>query len=175
MGLLKTVQYAREKKIPYLGIDLGMQLMAIETARNLCEWEDADTTEFMQNSEHPVISLPEEQASPSESVMKLGASEVTVAEGTKLYSVYNKSAIVERHRSKYTFDRRYTQDMNDRGLISSAKSTGDGQTEAFEWLEHPWGIGVQFHPEFVSRPVNPHPLFVSFIQAALNRHSPEEK
>ena len=169
MGLLKTVQFARENKIPYLGIDLGMQLMAIETARNLCQWEDADTTEFIQNSEHPVISLPEEQSSPSENVMKLGASEVTVMEGTRLYSVYNKSNIVERHRSKYTFDRRYTQDMTDRGLISSAKSTGDGQTEAFEWKEHPWGIGVQFHPEFVSRPVHPHPLFVSFIQAALDK------
>lgn len=167
LGLLKTVQYAREHKIPYLGIDLGMQLMAIETARNLCQWEDADTTEFIQNSQHPVISLPEEQSTPSENVMKLGASEVLVSEGTKLYSIYNNSSIVERHRSKYTFDRRYTQDMTDRGLISSAKAAGDGQTEAFEWAEHPWGIGVQFHPEFVSRPANPHPLFVSFVQAAI--------
>lgn len=169
LGLLKTVQFAREHKIPYLGIDLGMQLMAIETARNLCQWEDADTTEFIQNCKHAVISLPEEQSLPSENVMKLGASEVTVEAGTKLYSIYNKSNIVERHRSKYTFDRRYAQDMTDRGLISSAKSTGDQQTEAFEWLEHPWGIGVQFHPEFVSRPANPHPLFLSFVQAALKK------
>ena len=169
MGLLKTVQYARENKIPFLGIDLGMQLMAIETARTLCQWEDADTTEFIQNSEHPVISLPEEQSLPSESVMKLGASSVTVVEGTRLYSIYNRTDITERHRSKYTFDRRYEKQMTDMGLITSAKSSGDGQTEAFEWKEHPWGIGVQYHPEFVSRPIEPHPLFVSFIQAALGR------
>ncbi len=169
LGLLSTVRYARENKIPFLGIDLGMQLMAIDTARALCGWEDADTTEFIQNSKHPVISLPEEQTGPSEGVMKLGASEVDITQGTKLYSIYNSAKIVERHRSKYTFDRRYTQDMTSHGLITSAKAASDSQTEAFEWLDHPWGIGVQYHPEFVSRPNKPHPLFVSFIQAALDK------
>lgn len=167
IGLLKTVQYARTKEIPYLGIDLGMQLMAIETARNLCGWQDADTTEFISNTKHPVISLPEEQPGPYAGIMKLGAEEVKIEEGSSLYSIYNSSVIVERHRSKYTFDRRYTQDMTEHNLITSAKSTSDGQTEGFEWKNHPWGIGVQYHPEFISRPFKPHPLFVSFIKAAL--------
>lgn len=167
IGLLRAVKFARESKIPYLGIDLGMQLMAIETARSICGWEDADTTEFMQTSRHPVISLPEEQSGPNEGVIKLGALPVTVQEGTKLYSIYNSNSIVERHRSKYSFDRRYTQDITNAGLITSANSSEDNQTEAFEWKDHPWGIGVQYHPEFVSRPSKPHPLFTSFIKASL--------
>lgn len=167
LGLLKTVQYARVHKIPYLGIDLGMQLMAIETARNILGWEDADSTEFMQNCSHAIICLPEEQTQPSASVMKLGASAVDILEGTKLYSIYNSNTIKERHRSKYTFDRRYAQDMSMNGIVISAKNSADDQTEAFEWANHPWGIGVQFHPEFVSRPESPHPLFTSFIKASL--------
>lgn len=168
LGLLGTVKYARVHKKPYLGIDLGMQLMAIETARALCGWEDADTTEFIQNCEHAIVCLPEEQSGPSVAVMKLGASEISIAEGTKLYSIYNSNKIKERHRSKYTFDRHYTEAMTQHGLLTSAKSDADDQTEAFEWRDHPWGIGVQYHPEFISRPNKPHPLFVSFIAAALS-------
>ena len=169
IGLLKTVHYARKSGIPYLGIDLGMQLMAIETARNLCGWEDADTSEFTSKSKHPVISLPEEQPGPYAGIMKLGAEEVRLEEGSRLYSIYNSPVIVERHRSKYTFDRRYAQDMTEHNLLTTAKSTSDGQTEGFEWKDHPWGIGVQFHPEFTSRPFKPHPLFVAFINAALEK------
>jgi len=167
LGLLSTVKYAREHKIPYLGIDLGMQLMAIDTARSLCGWEDADTTEFINNCKHAIISLPEEQSEISAGVMKLGASAVNIDQGTKLYSVYNSNCVVERHRSKYTFDRRYSNEMKEHGLIISAKSELDDSTEAFEWKDHPWGIGVQYHPEFVSRPAHPHPLFNSFIAAVL--------
>ena len=169
IGLLKTVHYARKSGIPYLGIDLGMQLMAIETARNLCGWEDADTSEFTSKSKHPIISLPEEQPGPYAGIMKLGAEEVRLEEGSRLYSIYNSPVIVERHRSKYTFDRRYAQDMTEHNLLTTAKSTSDGQTEGFEWKDHPWGIGVQFHPEFTSRPFKPHPLFVAFINAALEK------
>ena len=169
LGLLATVRYAREHKIPYLGIDLGMQLMAIETARTLCGWEDADSTEFMQNSNHAIISLPEEQTgSSAASLVKLGASSVSIMQNTTLHSVYNAERIVERHRSKYTFDRHYTTIMHEHGLVTNAISAEDGQTEGFEWKNHPWGIGVQYHPEFISRPAKPHPLFLSFIQAALN-------
>ncbi len=168
MGLLQTVRFARENKIPYLGIDLGMQLMAIETARSLLGWKDADSTEFMQNCEHAVISLPEEQSgSIATGIMKLGASNVRLAPESKLFEIMKKDVINERHRSKYTFDRKYTDDLKAKGLEISASSEDDGQTEAFEWKEHPWGIGVQFHPEFVSRPTNPHPLFVAFVGAAL--------
>ncbi len=167
LGLLTTVKYAREHQIPYLGIDLGMQLMAIDTARSLCGWEDADTTEFISNCKHAIISLPEEQSEISAGVMKLGASAINIEQNTKLYAAYNSNCVVERHRSKYTFDRRYTKDMVEHGLIISGKSELDDSTEAFEWKNHPWGIGVQYHPEFVSRPSKPHPLFLSFIQAAL--------
>ncbi len=169
LGLLSTVRYAREHSIPYLGIDLGMQLMAIETARTLLNWEDADSTEFMQHCAHPVISLPEEQTgSVAVGVVKLGISPVSIAKDTKLHEIYKAHMIQERHRSKYTFDRRYTADMASQNLIISAAAADDNQAEAFEWKNHPWGIGVQFHPEFVSRPTKPHPLFNSFIGAALN-------
>ena len=169
LGLLSTVRYARENNIPYLGIDLGMQLMAIETARSLLGWADADSTEFMQHCEHPVISLPEEQTGTSAAgVVKLGISPVTVVKGTKLHDVYKTESIMERHRSKYTFDRRYTNDMAGQNLIISALAADDNQAEAFEWKNHPWGLGVQFHPEFTSRPTKPHPLFNAFIGAALN-------
>lgn len=173
LGLLFAVTYAREHAIPYFGIDLGMQLMAIDTARFLCGWEDADTTEFMQTSSHPVISLPEEQAGPNEGVMKLGAEEVRVEEQSALFAAYQTTVIVERHRSKYAFDRRYTEPLRQKGLIPVAASVLDGQIEAFEWQNHPWGIGVQYHPEFVSRPSKPHPLFSAFIKAALgNKETP---
>ncbi|MDE6719920.1 MAG: gamma-glutamyl-gamma-aminobutyrate hydrolase family protein, partial [Treponemataceae bacterium] len=170
LGLLSAVKFAREKNIPYLGIDLGMQLMAIETARNLAKWEDADSTEFIQNTTHPVVSLPEEQAGLSTaSLMKLGASDVKLEKGSKINSVYKKSVISERHRNKYTFDPRYKDALEELGLTVSATCPADGQVEAFEWKDHPWGIGVQFHPEFVSRPTKPHPLFTAFIAAAAER------
>ncbi len=168
LGLLITVKYARENDIPYLGIDLGMQLMAIETGRSLCGWADADSTEFIQNCGHAIISLPEEQAGLSAAgTMKLGAGTVRIVKSTKLAGVYKKSSIIERHRNKYTFDNRYTKDMAEHGLITAATSEPDRRTEAFEWAACRWGIGVQYHPEFVSRPTKPHPLFMSFIAAAL--------
>ncbi|MDD5928196.1 MAG: CTP synthase [Spirochaetales bacterium] len=170
LGLLKTVKYARENNIPYLGIDLGMQLMPIETARSILGWEDADSTEFIQNSEHAIISLPEEQAGLSASgLMQLGAATVKITKGTKLHDAYKKSTIVERHRNKYTFDRKYSKDMTEHGLIPCAISELDKRTEAFEWENHKWGVGVQYHPEFVSRPTKPHPLFTAFIGAALDK------
>ena len=170
LGLLAAVRYARENKIPYLGIDLGMQLMAIEAARDLAKWEDADSTEFIQNTTHPIVSLPEEQAGLSASgLMKLGASEVKIVKGSRLNSIYKKTAALERHRNKYSVDRRYIETLEGLGLFVTASSAADGQIEAFEWSDHPWGIGVQYHPEFVSRPVKPHPLFTAFIQAALEK------
>lgn len=151
LGLLLAVKYAREKNIPYLGIDLGMQLMAIEVARSLCGWKDADSTEFIQNCDYPIISLPEEQAGLSVAgLMKLGAAPVKISKPSKLYEVYKKASIVERHRNKYTFDNKYKEPLEEKGLVVSAVSEVDGRTEAFEWQNHTWGIGVQYHPEFVS-------------------------
>ena len=170
LGLLKTVKYAREHNVPYFGIDLGMQLMPIETARSILGWQDADSTEFIQNSEHAIISLPEEQAGLSASgLMQLGAGTVKIAKGTKLHDAYKKLTVSERHRNKYTFDRKYAAIMEENGLISCATSELDKRTEAFEWKDHKWGIGVQYHPEFTSRPAKPHPLFSAFIGAALSK------
>jgi len=168
LGLLAAVKYARENNVPYLGIDLGMQLMAIETGRPLCGWADADSTEFIQNCGHALISLPEEQAGLSAAgSMNLGVGTIRIVKGTKLAGVYKKTSVIERHRNKYMFDKRYMQDMSDHGLVTAATSEPGSRTEAFEWADSRWGIGVQYHPEFVSRPTKPHPLFLSFISAAL--------
>ena len=170
LGLLQAIRYAREHKIPFLGIGLGMQLMAIETARNILGWEDADSTEFVQNSDYPVISLPEEQAGlTAAGIMLLGDGSVDILPDSKLAKIYGKTPVTERHRSKYTFDRKYSSDMQSHNLLIGAYSKADGQVEEFEWKNHPWGIGVQFHPEFISRPANPHPLVSAFIGAAIKK------
>jgi CTP synthase len=171
LGLLATVQYAREQKIPFLGIDLGMQLMAIEAARNILGWQEADSTEFIQNTEYPIISLPEEQAGlTAAGVMRLGAMEVRLLKGSLIESVYKSTTIMERHRSKYAFDKKYTEDLEKTGLSITGFSMKDNSVEVFEWKDHPWGIGVQFHPEFTSQPSKPHPLFTAFIKSALKPH-----
>ncbi|MGP1522011.1 MAG: CTP synthase [Treponema sp.] len=174
LGLLQAVRYARENDVPFLGIGLGMQLMAIETARNLLGHEDADSTEFMQNSTYPVISLPEEQTGLTASgLMRLGNGVMKLSEDSKLAHIYGKTRITERQRGKYTFDRTYTADMEAGALTISSYSETDGRAEAFEWKNHPWGIGVQFHPEFISRPANPHPVFAAFIGAAFDMQKKE--
>ncbi len=176
LGLLRTVQYAREKNIPFLGIDLGMQLMAIESARNLLGWEDADSTEFIENTTYPVISLPEEQTGfVPVGGMRLGSEDIHIDSKSKLFKVYNKKDITERHRNKYSFDKKYASELEKVGLQISAQTKKNDYVEAFEWKNHPWGIGVQFHPEFVSRPNLPHPLFVDFIRIALEKTPKKQK
>ena len=169
LGLLRTVQYARENNIPYFGIDLGMQIMAIEAARDLLDWQDADSTEFMENSNYPLISLPEEQTGfvPAGG-MRLGNDDILLTENSKVAKIYGTAETVERHRNKYSFNKKYAESLEQVGLKISAITKGDEQVEAFEWENHPWGIGVQYHPEFISCPKNPHPLFVDFIRAAID-------
>ncbi len=166
LGLLKTVQFARENKVPYLGIDLGMQLMAIEAGRNLLGWDDADSTEFVENTSYPVISLPEEQTGfvPA-GVMRLGNEDIAIEQSSKLFEIYGTTEITERHRNKYSFDKKYADELKTTGLHISAKAKADDHVESFEWDNHPWGIGVQYHPEFISCPKKPHPLFIDFIRA----------
>jgi CTP synthase len=171
MGMIAAIKYARERKIPFLGINFGMHLMAIETARNLLKREDADSTEFVRDSSYPMISLPEEQGGlAAAGGIKLGAGDVFFEDGSKLGKIYGTHKATERYRSKYTFDRKYIADMVSMGLLPAGASA-DGQIQAFEWESHPWGIGVQYHPEFLSRPSKPHPLFAAFIGAALERGS----
>ncbi len=167
LGIMAGIRYAREHKIPYLGIDIGMQIMAIEAGRNLLDWKDADSTQFIRGTEHPVISLPEEQSALAGSAVTcIGSLSVHVKKGSALFDVYKTEEIEERHRNEYTFDMRYAEEMEKCGLTISAVSEDGLVAEAFEWKDHPWGIGVQFHPEFVSRPTKPHPLFSTFIHAS---------
>ncbi|HZK19498.1 MAG TPA: CTP synthase [Treponemataceae bacterium] len=169
LGLLEGVRHARVQKIPFFGVDFGMQIMAIETARNIVGWTDADSTEFIQNTDHPIVSLPEEQSSlVTAGLMKVGNSDIKIKKGSKLEHIYKKTIITERHRNKYACDRKYLEDLKKAGLHMVAFSVSDDQVGALEWQNHPWGIGVQYHPEFISRPTNPHPLFSSFIEAAIS-------
>ncbi len=167
-GMISAVEYARVHKIPCFGICLGMQIMVIEYARNVLAYKDADSTEFKPATSAPVISLLEEQINVSNfgGTMRLGQSESTVIEGTKLYEIYGTSSILERHRHRYEVSNLYRKELKENGLIISALTPDRALVESIEWPDHPWGIGVQFHPEFQSTPIQSHPIFTSFIKAS---------
>ena len=172
-GKLLAIEYARKKKLPFLGICLGMQCAVIEFARNVLGWKEANSTEFDVNTPYPVISLLEEQEEIIDKggTMRLGAYPCKISRGTLLYQIYQKEIIYERHRHRYEFTLRYQKDFEEKGMVFSGKSLEGKLIEAIELKEeiHPWFIGVQFHPEFKSSPLNPHPLFVSFVEEALKR------
>jgi CTP synthase len=169
-GMVKAAQWARRRKAPYFGICLGMQIMVIEWARNVLKWDDADSTEFNESSKHPVVSLLEEQidimkSSNMGATMRLGKSETIASPEGRLFKAYGESRIVERHRHRYEFSNKYRVEMSGSGLILSAFTPDGSLVECVEWPEHPWGLGVQYHPEFKSKPIAPHPLFKAFIGA----------
>lgn len=169
LGMVQAVNYARKHSIAFLGIDIGMHIMAIEAARNILGWQDADSTQFIQSSTHPIISSPEEQHGAARNMIKLGTSTVRLLKNSKLYKVYNNTEIIsERHCNKYCLDKCYQKDLEEANLLISATSTEDDQAEAIEWTDS-WGVGVQYHPEFTSQPFAPHPLFLAFVRAALHR------
>jgi CTP synthase len=145
-----------------------MQVMVIEWARNVLHWEDADSTEFTHDTAHPVISLLEDQVDVRMmgGTMRLGDSETRASEETLLHKAYGKTSIRERHRHRYEFSNKYRADMLSSGLVLSAFTPDNALVECVEWPGHPWGLGVQFHPEFKSKPTAPHPLFTAFVQAA---------
>jgi CTP synthase len=166
-GMTRAAAWARTHKVPYFGICLGMQIMVIEWARNVLGWKDADSTEFKPEAGHPVISLLEEQVEVKNlgGTMRLGA-QMSIIEGeNRLSEAYGKKEIVERHRHRYEFSNRYLTDMRGSGLQVAAWTPDKSLVEAVEWPDHPWGAGVQFHPEFNSRPTRAHPLFRAFIAA----------
>ena len=167
-GKINTIKYAREKRIPLFGICLGMQCMVIEFARNVLGFSKANSTEFDPETPYPVISLMEEQNGIKNlgGTMRLGAQPAVLKKGTKIFKAYGKREISERHRHRYEFTNKYREVMEQNGLILSATSPDGTLVEAVEYRDHPWGIGVQFHPEFKSKPVKPHPLFVDFIRAS---------
>ncbi len=164
-GKVQTAKYARTKKIPVLGICLGMQVMVIEFARNVLGFEDANSTEFDIDTLHPVISLMEEQNDIKNlgGTMRLGRQPAVLKEGTKIAHAYKGTQISERHRHRYEFTNKYRNIMEKNGMIISSTSPDGLLVESVEYREHPWGIGVQFHPEFKSKPVKAQPLFREFI------------
>jgi CTP synthase len=175
-GMVRAACWARENRVPYFGICLGMQIMVIDWARNVLGWEDADSTEFNQDTKHPVISLLEEQEDVVNygATMRLGRWESLAEEGTRILAAYGDKHIFERHRHRYEFANAYRRTMSEAGLKLAAFTPGGDLVECVEWPSdgansHPWGLGVQFHPEFKSKPTAAHPLFRDFIAAAKER------
>lgn len=168
-GKLRTIQYARENKIPFLGICLGMQCATIEFARNVMGWKGANSTEFNKKTPYPVISLLEEQEKVQNmgGTMRLGALPCHVKKGTKAYEAYNKDEIKERHRHRYEFNGSYREDFQKHGMKICGVSPGGRLVEMVEITDHPWFVASQFHPEFQSKPDQPHPLFKNFVTAAM--------
>lgn len=169
-GKILAAQYAREHKIPYLGICLGMQVAVIEFARNVCRLTDVSSTEFDQTCENPVIDLMADQKSIMNlgGTLRLGNYDCTIQQGTLAYQTYQQEMIQERHRHRYEFNNRYKPILEEQGMVFSGINPESDLVEIIELPEHPYFIGCQFHPEFKSRPTRPHVLFDSFVKAALN-------
>ncbi len=168
-GKIAAAKYAREKRIPYFGICLGMQVAVIEMARGLCGLDGANSAEFDRDTDHPVIDLMEEQKGVGGlgGTMRLGAYPCRLQKNTIAHKAYGKLDISERHRHRYEFNSEYIGPFEEAGVVLSGLSPDRGLVEIVELKGHPWFLGCQFHPEFKSRPLVPHPLFVDFIKAAL--------
>ncbi|MDD3273154.1 MAG: CTP synthase [Bacteroidales bacterium] len=168
-GKITAVKFARESKIPFLGICLGMQMEVIEFARNVIGLEDAMTTEIKPNAKSPVIDLMEDQKSMTikGGTMRLGAYACTIKEGTLAHKIYGTTEISERHRHRYEVNDLFVEALENGGLIPSGRNSETGLVEIMELDNHPFFIGVQFHPELKSTPENPHPLFVALVKAAM--------
>ena len=186
-GKILAVRYARENRIPYLGICLGMQVAVIEFARNVAGLNGANSTEFDPHTPHPVIALITEwldqggnveqrsEASNLGGTMRLGGQQCRLLEGTLVHDMYGKDVITERHRHRYEFNNLYRHELEEKGLVVSGVSMDERLVEIVELASHPWFIGCQFHPEFTSTPRDGHPLFTGFIRAALNCRKPLAK
>jgi CTP synthase len=180
-GKIQTVQFARENKIPYLGICLGMQVAVIEFARNVANLKNAQSTEFLTDAEHPVIGLITEwteadgstqvrdNASDLGGTMRLGGQECHLLAGSNAAIAYGKESIVERHRHRYEVNNNYVERLVDAGLRISGRSEDGSLVEVVEVVDHPWFVACQFHPEFTSTPRDGHGLFNGFIQAAIKQ------
>ena len=176
-GMIKAIQYSREKKIPYFGICFGMQMAVVETARNLAGLNNASSSEFGK-CEHPVVGLLKEWMKDDiiyemgmdydmGGTMRLGAFDCKLLSGTKANKIYNSSTISERHRHRYEVNINYKDILEKVGLNFSGMSPNGALPEIVELTDHPWFLGVQFHPELKSKPFDPHPLFKSFIEATI--------
>ena len=168
-GKIEAVQFARENNVPFLGICLGMQCAVIEFARNVIGLEDAHTTEISEKTKHPVISIMEEQKEIMNygGTMRLGAYKCNLKSKSKALEAYGDEKIEERHRHRYEFNNKYLEEFTKHGMIATGKNPKSGLVEIVEIKEHPWFIGVQYHPEYKSTVAKPHPLFVSFVKASI--------
>lgn len=171
-GKILAIQYCRENKIPYFGLCYGMQLATIEFARNVAKLKDAHTTEINKNTENPVIDIMEEQKNLMKEnryggSMRLGAYNCKLIKDTKAQSAYKEDTISERHRHRFEFNNKYKQLLQEKGLVISGINPERDLVEIIELKDHPFFVGTQFHPEFKSRPLNPHPLFKKFIEMAI--------
>jgi len=179
-GKLQAIKYAREKKVPFFGICLGMQCAVVEFTRNVCGLENANSTEFDPETPHPVIYLMTqwynfrldrvERRSADDNkggTMRLGAYPCVLKEGSFAYEAYKKKEVSERHRHRYEFNNAYRRIIEEAGMRITGESPDGQLVEIVEIPEHPWFLGCQFHPEFKSRPTEPHPLFKAFIKAAI--------
>ncbi|MEN6619681.1 MAG: CTP synthase [Rikenellaceae bacterium] len=169
-GKIIAVKFAREHKVPFFGICLGLQMAVIEYARNVLGMEDAMTTEIKQNARYPVIDLMEDQKSLTikGGTMRLGAYSCELKEGSLASKIYGKEEIVERHRHRYEVNEAYVEALANGGLVPSGRNAETGLVEIMEIPEHPFFIGVQFHPELKSTPERPQPIFVAFVKASLD-------
>ena len=172
-GKIKAVEYARVKKIPFLGICLGMQCAVIEFARNVLKMENAHSIEIDSQSKYPVISMMEEQKQLEKmgGTMRLGSYQCDIEQNTLLHQIYSKKTIHERHRHRFEFNNQFKNEFESNGMIFSGKNLKNNLMETIEIPTHPWFIGVQYHPEYKSTVENPHPIFLSLIKAGLKNAS----
>jgi len=175
-GKIKAIKYARENKIPFLGLCLGMQCAVIEFARNVLKLEGAHSSEFDPQTKFPVIDLLPEQKDITEKggTMRLGAYPCKVKKDTLLFKAYNEELVNERHRHRYEFNNQFREKFEEAGLICSGIYEKADLVEVIEYRDHPWFLATQYHPEFKSRPNRPHPIFRDFIKAAAARLAEQE-
>jgi CTP synthase len=168
-GKIAAAKYARENKVPYFGLCLGMQVAVIEFARNVLGLSGANSLEMNEMTPHPVIHYMEGQKNIADigGTSRLGAYPCELKKDTKSFSIYGAEIISERHRHRFEFNNQYIELFEKAGMIVAGICPSGGQVEIMENTCHPWMLGVQFHPEFLSRPVKPHPLFLDFIAAAV--------
>jgi CTP synthase len=168
-GKIETVKYARENKIPFLGICLGMQVAVIEFARNVLKLKGASSTEMDPKTKYPVIALMEEQKNLEQmgGTMRLGSYPCELRKGSRSAQAYGKPKVQERHRHRYEFNNEFLKAIEDNGMVPAGINPETGLVEIIEIKDHPWFVGTQFHPEYKSTVLNPHPLFVRFIAAAI--------
>jgi len=171
-GKIAAIRHAREEGIPFFGICLGMQMAVVEFARNVCGIEDAYSAEFREDARNPIVHIMEGQKNVTRKggTMRLGAYPCSLVQGTKARRIFGQPEVSERHRHRYEFNNAYRDALQKCGLVLSGIFPEGDLVEIIELPDHPWFLGCQFHPEFRSRPMEPHPLFESFVGACLKRH-----